>query len=408
MNLKNLSFLFLIALFLLNCKKKNKDEEPQPTPSPLPVVSTSAISSIGPFSAIGGGNVSSEGTSAITKVGVCWDVNPNPTTLKPNTNNGAGVGTFTSVLSGLGENVTYYVRAYATNASGTAYGNEVSFKTFPAWSLTYTNNPNYTCFAANDLKVFAGGTTGVIYSGDNGLNWVATGITIPVRTLLLVDTVLYVATTANGIYKTSNNGVSFAPVNNGLTNMNVYGMAVIGNTILAGTPSGVFKSADNGQSWSTSSSGLSNLSVNAMAAKNNKFYAGTWGGLFVSTDFGTSWTSVSGAGTDVNSIAVNGNYVLTSTFNNGGIYSSADDGQSFTIANTGLSITGPIALTANANKVYCGSYMNSGVFMSINGGAGWTAANEGLNGMSVYGLGANSNYVFVSIFNSGIYRRSAQ
>jgi hypothetical protein len=78
------------------------------------------------------------------------------------------------------------------------------------------------------------------------------------------------------------------------------------------------------------------------------------------------------------------------------------------LANSGLSITGPIALTANANKVYAGSYMNSGIFMSNNGGTGWTSANEGLASLSAYALGANSTYVYVSVFNSGIYRRSAQ
>jgi hypothetical protein len=147
--------------------------------------------------------------------------------------------------------------------------------------------------------------------------------------------------------------------------------------------------------------------VNAVAAKNDKFYAGTWGGLFKSSDYGSTWSAVSGAGSDVNSIGVNSSYILTSTFNNGGIYSSSDDGNSFVLANNGLSISGPISLTANQNKVYCGSYMNSGVYMSINGGTGWTAANEGLNGMSVYAMGANANYVFVSIYNSGIYRRSS-
>ena len=407
MKLRYVFYFLLSTLLISSCKKKDKDE-PTPEPSPLPVVSTNVITGIGPFSAVGGGVVSSEGTSAITKVGVCWDVNPNPTTLKPNTNNGAGVGNFTSNIAPLNENVTYYVRAYATNASGTAYGNEVSFKTYPAWTLVNPNTFNYTYIVANDMKVFAGGTTGLVYSPDLGTSWVNTSLSLPVRCLLLDDTVIYAGTATNGLYRSSNNGVSFTPVNNGLTNFNVFGMAVIGTTLLAGTPSGVFKSSDNGLNWTISSNGLTNLSVNAMAAKNGKFYAGTWGGLFVSSDNGSSWSLVNSAGNDVNSIAVNGSYILTSTFNTGGIYSSSNDGASFSLANSGLSITGPIALAANANKVYAGSYMNSGIFMSNNGGTGWTSANEGLASLSAYALGANSTYVYVSVFNSGIYRRSAQ
>ncbi|MDD4500461.1 MAG: FISUMP domain-containing protein [Bacteroidales bacterium] len=75
------------------------------------------------------GNVTSDGGAAIIASGVCWSTSQNPTTSNSKTTNGTGLGTFTSNISGLSPNTTYYVRAYATNANGTAYGEQRTFKT---------------------------------------------------------------------------------------------------------------------------------------------------------------------------------------------------------------------------------------------------------------------------------------
>lgn len=96
----------------------------------LPVIATSAISEITQNSAVSGGEISSDGGSSVTARGVCWSTSVNPTVaLSTKTTDGTGTGTFTSSLSGLTAGTTYYVRAYATNSVGTAYGNEVSFTT---------------------------------------------------------------------------------------------------------------------------------------------------------------------------------------------------------------------------------------------------------------------------------------
>ncbi|WP_395655410.1 FG-GAP-like repeat-containing protein [Flavobacterium sp.] len=77
-----------------------------------------------------GGTITSNGGADITARGVVWSTTPIPTTaLATKTTNGTGTGTFTSTLTGLAPATTYYVRAYATNGAGTAYGNEVSFTT---------------------------------------------------------------------------------------------------------------------------------------------------------------------------------------------------------------------------------------------------------------------------------------
>ena len=125
----------------------------------LPTVTTSAASYTSAFTGTGGGNVASEGSSSVTAKGICWSVYSNPTISNPKTTNGSGLGSFTSTLTGLTANTTFYVRAYATSAAGTAYGNQVSFTTRD--------------LAAGDL--YQGGKVAHLYQfGDDG--WVA-GVT---------------------------------------------------------------------------------------------------------------------------------------------------------------------------------------------------------------------------------------
>lgn len=95
----------------------------------VPTVTTTSISSIASTTATSGGNVTDDGGATVTARGVCWSTSHNPTTSNSKTTNGTGTGSFTSSITGLTAGTTYYVRAYATNSAGTAYGNEVSFTT---------------------------------------------------------------------------------------------------------------------------------------------------------------------------------------------------------------------------------------------------------------------------------------
>lgn len=95
----------------------------------LPEITTTSISIITENSAQSGGNITVDGGATITARGVCWSTSQNPTITNSHTSDNSGPGSFTSSLTGLIQNTTYYVRAYATNSAGTAYGNEISFTT---------------------------------------------------------------------------------------------------------------------------------------------------------------------------------------------------------------------------------------------------------------------------------------
>ena len=96
----------------------------------LPKVTTSAVSNISgttDITATCGGNVTDMGVDDVTARGVCWSTSQNPTISDSHTTDGSGLGSFTSNITGLTAGNTYYVRAYATNGAGTAYGNQVNF-----------------------------------------------------------------------------------------------------------------------------------------------------------------------------------------------------------------------------------------------------------------------------------------
>ena len=90
---------------------------------------TTAASSITGALATSGGTVSSDGGSAITARGVCWSTTANPTIANSITTDAGTTGAFTSSITGLTQQTTYYVRAYATNSMGTAYGSPITFIT---------------------------------------------------------------------------------------------------------------------------------------------------------------------------------------------------------------------------------------------------------------------------------------
>ena len=95
----------------------------------LPSVSTSAVCDISSTSATVGGNVSNDGGAIVTERGIVYSTSKEPTTSNNKVKDGSGTGNFSCNLSNLQDEVTYYVRAYAINQKGTAYGAEISFST---------------------------------------------------------------------------------------------------------------------------------------------------------------------------------------------------------------------------------------------------------------------------------------
>jgi uncharacterized protein (TIGR02145 family) len=100
--------------------------------STIPVLATLTTDTLSGYTfpnAVSGGNITDDGGSAVIARGVCWSLNYPPTINDAHTSDGSGIGHFTSSVSGTNLNTNYWIRAYATNGAGTAYGPPVQLHT---------------------------------------------------------------------------------------------------------------------------------------------------------------------------------------------------------------------------------------------------------------------------------------
>ena len=121
-------FIFISLFALISCKKDGVTTPAVKTTS-INIDKNNNVATVN-------GEVTAEGASAVTKRGFVWSTVVNPTVSDASSSNQFGPGVFTQQISGLNLGATYYVRAYATNANGTAYGNQLEFKTLTAGKFT--------------------------------------------------------------------------------------------------------------------------------------------------------------------------------------------------------------------------------------------------------------------------------
>lgn len=142
----------------------------------VPTLATEAVASISTNSAVSGGTISSDGGSSILSKGVQWSLDSGFSAIDGSTNDGTGSSSFTSNISGLDCLTSYYIRAYATNSTGTGYGNVRSFTTTSNATATITgfSSVTSTSFTANcDVTSSCSNITsrGIIYSLSPGVTF---------------------------------------------------------------------------------------------------------------------------------------------------------------------------------------------------------------------------------------------
>jgi uncharacterized protein (TIGR02145 family) len=154
----------------------------------LPSITTNTPTSIGIDSVIVGGNITNDGGSSIVLRGVCYSTTPNPNMGNMRTEDGSGVGSFSTILRNLNPSTTYYVRSYAKNSQGVVvYGNEVSFSTgTPTLGIRCPGTPSVTdidgniyhtvqigtqCWTQSNLKVSKYRNGDIIPPGPGHTTW---------------------------------------------------------------------------------------------------------------------------------------------------------------------------------------------------------------------------------------------
>ena len=147
---------------------------------------TTTVSSITSTTASSGSTVNSIGSSLVTARGICWKTTSGPLITDSHTTDGSGSGSFTSSITGLTANTTYYVRSYATNTTGTSYGAEISFNSAKtpiitgaasatAFTTTYGTASTAQSFAVSAVNLTADlvatAPTGFEVSSDGGTTY---------------------------------------------------------------------------------------------------------------------------------------------------------------------------------------------------------------------------------------------
>jgi hypothetical protein len=163
----------------------------------LPVVTTATPGSITTTTAVSGGTVSGTAIGSITARGVCWSTSANPDLTADHTSDGTGAGTFISNITGLSTGTVYHVRAYATNSSGTTYGNDLQFTTVAPTLSVSPSNQNVTSAAGSfDFAV----TSNVNWSAVSDQTWctvTATGSGNGIITAVYTENLLVAQRIAN-------------------------------------------------------------------------------------------------------------------------------------------------------------------------------------------------------------------
>jgi len=172
--MKRILTFLVVGVTLVTACKKDK------TPPSAPSVTTSALTNITTTSATAGGVITSNGGSTITKSGIAWSkTNTTPTTSDSIISSTATSGSFTVNLANLDFGTTYYVRAFATNSIGTAYGDPLTLNT--------SNDTSKVRFTYMGQQVIYG----VITSPTTGKKWMDRNLGASAVATSLTDTAGY-------------------------------------------------------------------------------------------------------------------------------------------------------------------------------------------------------------------------
>lgn len=171
----------------------------------LATLTTTPVTGITATTAVSGGDITDDGGSAIVTRGVCWSTVPNPTIADSKTTDGSGWGIFTSNLTGLLPNTTYFIRAYATNSVGTTYGNELNF-------IYQSGIVAISTTSVSALSSASASVDGLI-SSDGGTTIINRGVCYGTSAS---------PTTANSVSTSGSGGGSFTAALTGLTSGTTY------------------------------------------------------------------------------------------------------------------------------------------------------------------------------------------
>lgn len=292
----SICMFFLIITFpslFLTC---NKDK------AEIPQLTTNDPGNITASSVVSGGFITTDGGAAIQERGVCWCSGSLPTTDDNKTLDGEGTGNFSSIISGLTENTTYSVRAYATNSVGTGYGNEMAFTTpyntvqQKGWIVKNSNSDEdlYSIYFPEPVTGYVVGNSGTILkTNDGGESWYpnSSGTSKLLRSVCFTDINTGFAVGDSGIIlKTLNAGSRWTIQNSGIRNR-LFSVFFIdsNNGWIAGEKGLILKTSNGGINWTTQNSISLNSIYSVIFTDSNTGFCIDRNQIFKTSDGGVTW-----------------------------------------------------------------------------------------------------------------------
>ena len=290
-----------------------------------------------------------------------------------------------------------------------------------------TNGPwcqNIRCFAIHDSILFAGTwANGLFRSTDNGKSWIPidSGISRAGYNNLIVNALLQkgpdlFAATAGGVFVSANDGLNWSLSDFGLPELNADSQSVFanclstdGSRIFVGSASGVYVSTNNGLGWDSISSGFTgnDKQIFALTSFGSNLIAGTYGRDFISTDSGAHWEPISiGEEGDYVSCFLSVSTKLFAGTYEGGVFLSMDSGKIWTAMDSGLTNTNIDALICAGTNFYTAT-SGGGVFRSSDSGVTWRPVDLGLTDSNVNAIMVKDSNLFAGSFFSGVFWSSA-
>ena len=283
-----------------------------------------------------------------------------------------------------------------------------SLNIFPQWIQINNSGIDFVnCFTASSGNIFAGTDSGVFISTNNGINWAQVNNGLPNTTVFsLTKSVTDIfAGTEGGIYLSTNDGENWTLKNNGVTINPVLSLTVKDTNIFAGTFGGVFLSTNKGTNWTKVNNGLIPSYIWSLTVVGSNILAGTMGyGVFLSTNNGANWAQYGLATSYVRSLIISGSDIFAGTIGHG-IFLSTNNGAAWNSVNYGLTSSNIYSFAINGNNIFAASDSGT-VYFSSNNGTNWVQVGNGLPYNTVWSLVISGNNILAATDGSGIWIRS--
>lgn len=247
-------------------------------------------------------------------------------------------------------------------------------------------------------------------SFDGGINWIeVSSIPKKVNSITLWNQYVFAGTSA-GIYRSSDNGVTWTAINNGLPllygNVETGVPFECGNNIYAyyGYRGDVYKAENNGESWTRVTGGL-NIGTGAFTIIGTTFISGTYKGVYHSDDGGTTWTAAIKDKADIETFSISGTNVVGGASN--GLYYSIDNGTNWIqskITDEDYQSVSIRCFAVSGKNIYAGTE-TFGIYFSSDNGINWSKFNTGLtNTLSCYSLFVSGENLYART-SRGLWKR---